>query len=466
MVPQWEKVTALLGGTRAMREAGEKYLPMFEFESPKNYDIRRLMTTLLNMTELTLNSWVGRPFSDPMIIGDDVPGEVKILLDDVNLQGDSVHVFSRAWFRDGLSKCLAHVLVDFPVVRQEGRTVADDRRDNLRPYWCFVPAENLIFATATVENGREILTHVRIKEAEVSRVEFLEQVTQRIRVFDRVILPDGAPQVLMSLWEHQEVLSRKRKWVEIQAPSPIDIDVIPLVTFYADRSGLMLGKSPLSDLADKNIEHWQSSSDQRNVLSVARFPILAQAGASPDGETGIVQIGPKKVLVTTDTQGRFYYVEHTGAAIGAGRQDLEDLKEEMSHYGADFLKKRPGGETATARALDSAEATSPLQDVSHRFNDALAQVMWLTGKWLKIEKAGTVKVVTEFGPEVSDPSDYQALASAQQARTISKRRYNAELKRRGTLDDTFDPDENDRELEEESQEFAGEPVGGPIDDAQ
>lgn len=472
MLPDWQKITTLLGGTKAMRAAGELYLPRFEYETTKNYKIRLEMTTLLGMTELTLESWVGRPFAKPVEISEDTPAEVKELLDDVNLQGDSMHVFSRNWFREGIAKAYAHVAVDFPTGEAGKRTLADDRRDNLRPYLCFVPPENLIFASATVENGWEVLSHVRIRESEIVRVGFAETVIERIRVFDRVSIPGGESFVTVSVWEAEEVSKRNIVWKEIQPATRIDIDVIPVVTFYANRTGFMLGKSPLSDLADKNIEHWQSSSDQRNVLTVARFPILAQSGASPDGDSKI-QLGPKKLLATTDTQGRFYYVEHGGAAINAGRQDLLDIQEQMSHYGSDFLRKKVGGETATARAIDSAEATSPLQDVSHRFNDALAQVMYLIGKWMKIDKPGTVEVTTDFGPEGADPADFQALTAARTNRDISKRRLNTELQRRGTLDRDFDHDENDRELEKEAEEFGGVPVttdeqgeAVPIDDAQ
>src|SRR5690606_28345549 len=137
-------------------------------------------------------------------------------------------------------------------------------------------------------------------------------------------------------------------------------------------------------LAYLNICHWQSSSDQRNVLTVTRFPMLAISGAlkeNPDGSAPI-NVGPHSYLQMDDPQGKFYFVEHTGAAMSAGRQDLEDLKEEMASYGAEFMKKRPANEGVVARALDSAESLSALQVWVIDFRDALERLLRLTAKWL------------------------------------------------------------------------------------
>jgi hypothetical protein len=38
------------------------------------------------------------------------------------------------------------------------------------------------------------------------------------------------------------------------------------------------GEPPLLDLAYLNVKHWQSQSDQDNILHIARVPILALIG--------------------------------------------------------------------------------------------------------------------------------------------------------------------------------------------
>jgi hypothetical protein len=177
-------------------------------------------------------------------------------------------------------------------------------------------------------------------------------------------------------------------------------------------------------------------------------------------------LGPKKILSTTDSSGRWYYVEHTGAAINAGRQDLEDLETRMSHYGAEFMTQRPGSTTATARALDTAESTSPLQDAVIRFNDALLQALVITGKWLSLKEkeTGTVTICTDFTAVGTDQADYAALTTARTGRDISRQTLVRELQRRGTLSDDFDPEKDLEELKNEDVIQLGFTTDGkPID---
>lgn len=436
MSPVWDKVETVLAGTAAMRAKGTRYMPRHEEERERAYKERLDRAVLYNISSMTLESWVGRPFSDPVKLID-VPEEMGPVLADVDQQGNAVGVFARRWFREGLAKALAHILVDFPaaapVEAGRVRTLADDLAEGRRPYWCFVRPENLLFASAVIRDGREVLTQVRIRETHVERDGWGERTIHRIRVIAHSGV--AGDKAVFSIWEMDD----RQKWFEAQAPQVMDIDEIPLVTFYADRSDFMTGKPPLEDIVDLNIDHWQSRADQKAILTVARFPILAASGVVPE-EIDKVLIGPQRILSTPDPSGKWYYVEHGGAAISAGREDLRDLEEQMAHYGAEYLRKRPGSESATARALDSAEATSPLEDSAIRFNDALARAMDVTGKWMKIEEPGRVEVPIDLGPETVQGEDFQALHAARDRRDLSREQYLKELRRRGTLADDFDPE--------------------------
>lgn len=443
MSPRFHKMETLLGGTEKMREAGAEYLPQHPEEQPARYDERLAAATLLNITELTLDSLVGRPFSDPITLNEGMPEQVVNVLDNVDLQGNNLDVFARQWFKEGLAKGFSHCLVEFPrkpevAEGQPPRTLADDIKDGARPYWVFIKPENLIFAHTELINGVETVTHARILEETTARVGFAEVWETRIRVIE-----PGIQQIFLKVVDEK---TDEVKWV-LEDEFLTDLEFVPLITFYAEKDGPFLAKPPLSDLADLNIAHWQSCSDQRQILTVARFPMLAASGA--DQEKTEMVVGPFNWLSSPDAQGRFYFVEHSGKSIGAGRQDLLDLEEQMAHYGAEFLTKRPGRETATARALDSAEATSPLQDMTIRFIDAINQALHFTALWLKLDDGGTVDIASDFGPENADQSDMNILKFTRNRNDISRKTYLGELKRRGTLPDEFDIDEDQRFLEQE-----------------
>lgn len=450
MSPAWRKIETLLGGTDSMRAAGEVYLPRHTEETSDGYENRLNAAVLLNMTEQTLDSLSGKPFSEPVKLGDDIPDSIaENVLPDVDLQGNRLDVFAYQLFREGLSKAFCHVLIDMPrpKPREDGsaRTLEDDRKENVRPYWVLIKPECEIFAQADIVDGVEVLQHVRIMETYTVRDGFIEVCKSRIRV-----LEPGRVQ----LWEPDPM--RKLKggapaWNKIEEWET-GLDYIPYVTFYADRQGFRYGKPPLLDLADLNIAHWQSGADQRHVLTVARFPILACSGAAAEDSDPVV-VGPNKVLYNSDPQGKFYYIEHTGAAIEAGRNDLQDLQEQMAGYGAQFLNKKSGDPTATARALDSAEQTSDLAAMALNFEDAVAQILDITADWMKLssnEGGGTIEVVKDYDVVETDQPGLAALSAARTSRDISRITYLEGLRLRGILPEDFDAEEDAELLEDEA----------------
>lgn len=449
MAPRWHLMEALLGGTETMRAAGETYLPRHSEETDKGYEERLNSAVLLNMVSQTLDTLSGKPFSEDMKT-EDVPEIMEdSVLDDVDLQGNNLAVFCRRWFREGMAKAFAHVLIDFPrpAPREDGqpRTLADDRAEGLRPYWVMIKPECVLFARSDIINGVEVLQHVRVMETYTEQDGFAEVEKQRIRVME-----PGRVQ----LWELVKAKGGKEDWAVVDEWQT-GLTYIPLVTFYAQRDGFLYGKPPLMDLAHLNVAHWQSTSDQRHILTVTRFPLLACSGAS--GEDGDpVVIGPNKVLYNPDPAGRFYYVEHGGQAIKAGRDDLHDLETQMAGYGAEFLKKRPGGTTATARALDSAEASSDLAAMVGVFEDAVAQALDITAEWMRLgSEGGSIELVKSFQVEEKDQVGLQALQAARDKRDISRKSYLEALRMRGILPEDFDEEEDWEELMEETSQAMG-----------
>lgn len=439
MSNRWWKMETLLGGTEPMREAGEDMAPRHEHESTTNYDDRIAGNVLFNMVDLTLRMWVGKPFANQIQYTEDFSKHLVPLMDDVDLNGNNLDVFSRRWFRDGVAKAFSHVLVEFPYsnlnLDNSPRMLTDDDTLNIRPYLVHIYPEQIIFALATRVEGREVLTHVRISEEIVSLDGWEEKITEQIRVLELDYVnvgtdeePEFVQKVRVDIYRQDE----RKNWVVVETWY-MDTDFIPLVTFYADRQAFMVGRSPLDDLADLNIRHWQSMSDQISILTVARFPMLACSGG--DEEESKLVIGPKEWLYTPDPAARFYYVEHKGAAIKAGREDLQDLEKRMQSYGAEFTKERPDRESASARNLDSAEATSPLQDVTYRFNDAMNTALAIMSAWMRKDHSGKASVPTEFtSPEATE---LQTLFNTWTKGGLTTEEYLKELQRRGVLSEEF-----------------------------
>jgi hypothetical protein len=254
-----------------------------------------------------------------------------------------------------------------------------------------------------------------------------------------------------AVYEKRRTKKKKDEWILVESGTT-GISFIPIVTFYANRNGFVMSKPPLEDLAHLNIRHWQSMSDQINILTVVRFPMLAVAGATEQGGS-VMRIGPRQLLSTRDPNGRFYYVEHKGESIEAGWNEIEGLEERMESYGAQFLKKDPGNETATGRALDSAEAMSPLKDMVIRFIDSVNNAMAVHAEWLNLDEGGTVKITTDFAVGDIDKEYADLIFKLRDKRDISRLAYIKEMKRVGVISENYDPDADFEQMIEEDKKL-------------
>jgi len=460
MEPHWAMVKALQGGTEAMRAAATTYLPRHARESDEAYKERLQRSFLFNYFETSLSTLAEMPFTKPVVLADSAPEELHNLVGDVDRQGNDLTSWARNVFTDGLANGLTHILVDFPKVdRARVQTRADEVEADIRPYFVHVPADALLAAYATVEGGAQVLTQVRIREVVTKVSGYEEAAVERVRVIER---------------EAWKLFEREGKdtWTLVDGGENT-LGFIPLVTWYAGKpKGFMLIRPPLLSLAEKNLEHWQSASDQRNILTVARFPILAASGVTeespreertstegmsaedveflgrPGARSGIT-IGPHSLLTTTNPQGKFYYVEHGGAAIEAGAKDLERLEDQMAALSIELVVRRKGNTTATEKDINTGQSYSKLQSMARRFGDSLALAFHFAARWVSLEVPDDqlkVSVHTDFGVEEGDAQGLEVLFKTRQAQDLSRPNYLKELKRRGTLSADFDVGVNEEEL--------------------
>lgn len=451
-------IDTLLGGTEEMRRAGTLYLPQHPQESPIGYQNRLSRSILLNVFELTVQHLAGRPFTEKLKIVDLLP-ELVDYMEDVDTLGTTIDSFCQAWFKNSLSKGFSHVLVDMPALEEGNvvRTLEDDRKDKRRPYLVHILPENVIYARCEIINGQEVLTHVRIREQISIPNGFTETIIDQIRVLEQ-----GHVQIWRNA-KDQKRSNARDKWVMFKEWD-VALQEIPLLTFYTGRTGFMMAKPPLLDLAYMNVAHWQSTADQMNVLTVARFPMLAASGISD--EEGIIKVGPNQILTTTDSQGKFYYVEHTGAAIEAGVRDLIHLEEKMAAYGAQFLKQQPDRASATSRVLDSAEVTGGLGAMVNNFSEAVENVFNLMAKWLgatiPAASSGQVELDTSYGLDETTQWELQVLQLTRQGRDISRKAYLEELMRRRVMSQDYDIEKDVEQIQQETADGLGPPVTGDL----
>jgi hypothetical protein len=451
MASRWALTDALTGGSEAMREAGKAFLPQHRNEDDDTYAARLARSFLLPVFAQTVEQLSDIVFSQPMTWDEQVPPDVAQLLEHVDAEGADIGAFAHAVLSAALQKGETYVIADEPpmVPPAEGKviTLADRRSQGVRPYLALIAADSMLAYETQVIGGVEVCLSARWRESERRQTpDFAEEVIERV-----IHWTPGQ-------WRRFERIG-KGAWVETEGELRFrrgGRPALPIVRFRlgrTDSAGTLL--PPLHGLAEKNVEHWQSSSDQRAILTVSRFPMLGGSGVDTEtlasGDDGKFIIGPNVSLLSRQTDSRFYYVEPGGQAIEAGVRDLERLEKDMAQLAYQPLMRQQAGVTATNDALGANKANSSLAAWALALGLALDRAVALLSEWQGREPPTTsFRPNTEFGIETLDGIRVSALQSMRSSGDLSRVAYLREMRVEGVLSDEFDIDANEAELEAEA----------------
>ncbi len=294
MLVRTQMIRAVYGGTETMRDQGEAFLPRYEKESKPRYDARLASTFALNKTREAVDAASAKPFRTLVTVTNGDP-DLDLWLKDIDLTGNHLHIFGHAHFNDSMLVGQGHILVDHPTTMNLPNLAAQ-QASGVRPFMKRIRDDNLLAAYTERVGGDNQVLHARIADTRVQRnPDFTESIINQVYVLE---VEPGAVAGIVQLWEKP---ASGGDWVLV-GESPLTMNEVPLVSMFAgDTEGAYVTRPIFLDLAFKQIEHWISSSDQRSILSAARFPMLAASGVEidPEDESGFA-IGPFKVLYSPD----------------------------------------------------------------------------------------------------------------------------------------------------------------------
>lgn len=457
MFQKWQLPMTLMGGLPAMQAAGKTYLPQEPRESEEAYKVRLMRSSLFNVFKKTIMSASGQALMSPVVVSN-VPEKLQYLEENATGDGRSITEIASDLIEHHLLYGKAHGLVDFPAAAKvEGMSYTEFKNAGFKPYVNIVNPQSLVNWDYNVLRGYPELDRINIQEKEIVRHPDSPWVTmqrRQVRVWwkDRV-------EVYIYNDESQEYLLDEQVYENT-------LGYIPLVTGYSYKTGFLVSEPPLEDLAYMNLTHWQSSSDQRNILHIARVPFILATGFG-DNELQGMELGVNRMVTTSNAEANMKYVEHTAASVDSGFEDLKQLEYQMKILGADLVMGQSvARQTAAARQIDLAESMSLMQLSLRSTAHMIKQFYVLAGEWLGVDATG---VEVTIGDDLSLPNspnpvpEMVQLTGLMQDLGFSRDEIVAEIKRRGIIGHTrkYDAEtimrilnEPDEPTEQESEEEA------------
>lgn len=420
----------LWGGTRAMKLAGARWLPMEPKEQLLSYNNRLRRSILYNGYTRAVKSIAGKPFSKPASVSDAAEEQIARIEKDADRQGNNLTQFGKRFFECAIHNGMAHIFVDYPSAGKNV-TVQDQRERDIRPFFVkYAPLDVLYWETSIDAMGKVFLSEVWLREYVVTAGKKLEKV--------RVLKPGQ--------WEVY-VKQDSKNGVEYALENTGELTYdngrsIPFFTFYTNETGYLEAEPALEDLAWLNLAHWQSQSDQRNILRIARCGILFGSGLRDEDVERFKAVGPNTLWHSENPAAQLKYTEHTGAAIAAGRQDLTDLEIKMEVLGFLPFVQRSGDETATAKAIDESKGTSDIQVWINDLEAFFMACFSAAYTWIGQEMPEDFKVdiFQDFALSGRSATDVVALNDMRKNRQLSMETHLREVRKRGVISDDIDID--------------------------
>lgn len=468
MRPYWSMVAAIMGGTAAMRAAGETYLPKFEHESKACYDTRLASAKFTNIFGDIVDTLAAKPFEHE--IGIEKADAVNDLLEDIDGQGNHVHVWAANTFLSGATDAITWLLVDFTKGVPAGATVAEERAAGARPYWVHIPATRLLAVYSETVAGRETFVHARIKEDAKIRVGYGEVVKERVRVITREVTYSEAGDAIsagLPQWQLFEKQSdgEKKNWVSIGTGS-YSIGYIPLFAFVTGKrlSGWVI-RPALQSAAHLQIEHYQQESELKYMRQRTAFAMLAGNGVSPDtdadGKPKPIPVGPFGVLYAPMSgegqHGEWTTIEPEGTSLTFCSSEVDKTEKQLRELGRQPLTAQSGNITTITAAFAGDKAYTVIEAWCLNFKDFLENGLKCTAEWIKSQIEPEVSINTDFSLALKEDTGMSSLDAARQRNDVSQETWFDEAKRRGIIGPN-------RTFEQEVSRLLKELPGDPSDD--
>lgn len=415
------KMRDVYGGNKTLREAGTKYLPMFKEEERDGYRARIKSLTISNYLREAISGYVGRIFAKPTTLGDDFDDNMREWWEDLDRWGSKADVFFRNVVASGIRDGISWVLVDMP--HSTATNLREEKEQKIRPYCCKYDALDVLFVEAD-DTGR--IVDFRVRERRYQTV----NLAQKEMTFIRRYTPGKCEIYNETTGSIQEF--------PLSFPVERGVPAVPYIAAENVGAGYYV-ESPMLDLADLSIRLWNSQAEQDNCLHIARCPILFARGWRPTADDNNILVTSMRAYCADAPEASLQWVEHSGTALGTGKDDIEMLKREIHAVGLKpLLSVNGGARTATEVETDEARATSPLRNMGDNAQDMIENVLRYMAIWTGKEDGPSVSLNSNFELAAYDANAITTLISMKNEGLITKQTVLKEAQRRGLISDDVD----------------------------
>lgn len=438
--PDWDRIRTFREGARAVRAAGETFLPKPTGWKDEEYASYKARAEVYGAIDRTIDGLDGAIFRKAPT--SELPQKDSAIETDITLAGQTMIEFARKVEQEVVTVGRVGVLVDFTGAAPMAAQTATEQAAAVgiqRPYAVIYAAEQIINWEVETIGGETKTTLVVLEEREQipSTDPFVRDMRLRYRVLRLV---DRAYTV--EIWTpKQDATTAKNTATKVEVAyektqeyRPMrrgkPLDRIPFFFLAPGGQSPTPEKPPLLDIADLCVLHYQASADLAHGLHWVALPTPWVTGARDKDQ---MKIGPSAAIILEDSEARVGMLEFTGAGLQSIESRMQGLERKMAALGARILEEQKkdseSGEALKLRQSGDASVLAGISDaVSRAIEAILARMFWWDGTEAN-EPEVTFSLNMDFFAQAMDPQMLVALMQARQSGEISRETFLWNLQR-------------------------------------
>jgi hypothetical protein len=444
MLDSWQTMRDVIGGSRTVKAAGTKYLPMLSKMTALDYDHYKMRADFFDATHRAAMAMLGFLFRKPPQVNTPTGDkQMKLFGDDATLTGKSLYDFC---------KDCSQELID---VGRLGVWVDWSEEEN-RPYAIIYTAQDIINWRYDRIEGRMVLGHLVLHETVVEPSDddpYQDVIIHQWREFNLVNgfveitvwrkrkgeqkeqQPAGnvignyvqaSVNYLFGTGTQQSIgAGSERDYEKYQTITPVrgalPLDRILFTFFSTDGPYPEITKPPLMGMADLNLSWYRTSADLENARHYVGVPTPYACGFTQDGKPSEITLGSSRVWVTSETSAHCGFLQVAGN-FSELQTGLDNKKQAMSELGVmmfDTAVATRSPEAYATVALRVSAQSSGLSAISRSLSQCLTDVIthaiWYAGVGNTPEEIAqnyNVKMNLDFMAETLQASDISTLVQA------------------------------------------------------
>jgi hypothetical protein len=416
--PKWKRCRDASDGQDAIYAAGDSYLPKLSDQELRDYESYLKRAPFFNATWRTIAGLQGMMFRKPPTIV--VPGDVASMIDNITMDGTSLHLFALDIAEESLTVGRVGIFVDYPNVDATVMTAADAALMNLRPIMKKYETESIINWKTRMINNATVLSMVVLQEcAYTAKDEFEDIASIQYRVLDLVdtVQPDGS---IKALYRVRVMISLKDEDITISEVYPrinnSNISFIPFYFIGVDDVTSEVDTPPLMDLVDINLSHFRTTADYEHGCHFTGLPTPVISGYTPTTENEKFYIGSMSAWIFTHPNAKATYLEFTGQGLQALEKNLERKEQQMAVLGARMLESTPGAvQSANTATIHRGGEQSMLASIAQVLSIGMQRALETFCEFAGAGKDCKFDLNRDFFPMNMEPLALTALVAGWQA---------------------------------------------------